>query len=115
MTQIDIQIMTNNSAFQMETDDGEKYAPGQEAARILREAADAIEDYVPAGLNLSDYNGRKVGTLTHKDNDRAVYSPNDDQRRVAYLEAKLEDMEKENSRIKGKLAQAHSDLAEWLS
>lgn len=115
MTHIDIHIKTDNAAFQAEGPNGEEYAPGQETARILREVADNIEANVPLSLTLLDFNGHKVGTLTHKDNDQVSHIPTDDQRRIAYLEAKLEDLEKENIKMKEKLSRARADLSEWLS
>lgn len=111
MTHIDIHIKTNNAAFQAQGSNVEGYAPGHETARILREVADTIEADVPLGLTLSDYNGNKVGTLTHKKDDQA---PSHSHEYTLLLQAQIEELEKENRQMKEKLAQAYFDLSKLI-
>ncbi len=55
MADITITINTDNAAF------GEY--PGEEVARILRKAAQRVEDNGPSDFPLMDYNGNRVGGL----------------------------------------------------
>lgn len=115
MAHVEIRISTENAAFHMEGGAGEEYSPSHEVARILREAADTVEEHIPAGLGLTDYNGNVVGELTHRSNKGKMCAPTDDQRKISILEEKLEDLRKENKRIKHKLSQVYSDISEELS
>lgn len=67
MGNIQINIQTDNAAFNQYEGDEDVYTPAQETARILREIADLVEaeGFVPSGLGLTDVNGHKVGTLEH--------------------------------------------------
>ncbi len=56
MKKITIKIKTKNAAF---ADD-----PGCEIARILRDLADKIENYLLVDDTLSDSNGNAVGKVT---------------------------------------------------
>lgn len=58
-----LNINTDNDAFH---DTDGNAAPEMEIARILREAADNIEIYLDHNMNLTDFNGSKVGTATYR-------------------------------------------------
>ena len=65
MSQITVKITTDNDAFKAEGGD----QGAEEAARILRVAADAIED-CPNGemeMSLRDINGNRVGFIKWED------------------------------------------------
>lgn len=70
MRQITIGINTENAAFTGDCDDddltGQDVAARAEAARILRHAAQAIEDGSDGG-SLHDINGNKVGSFEIED------------------------------------------------
>lgn len=62
MSAFNLTIRTNNAAFH--TEDGE-HAPEHEVARLLREAADKIEQGYGTvhRASLIDYNGNNVGSF----------------------------------------------------
>lgn len=67
MGNIQINIKTDNAAFNEYDGYEDVYTPAQETARILREIANFVEaeGFVPSGMGLTDLNGHGVGTLLH--------------------------------------------------
>lgn len=65
MSQIRISIRTSNDAFH----EAEPDNPGPEAARVLREIAQQIEDHLPLGktITIMDVNGNRIGQFTYTD------------------------------------------------
>lgn len=64
MSHIIIKIDTNNAAFHTEGDNYE-YSPEMEVARILSALALESAHHIPDEVILRDYNGNRVGKLTH--------------------------------------------------